>query len=213
MYIPFFLSFLVFIAWSGYEMKKSSRIQEKKEREFWEKENRANNVRRRPTEQLNYVRINPDSFPVIYRLDVPEQDIRSLAGTLKEMEHKDILNLTGKTNTDLKLEYGPANLAFLTECDNNFTLFCRTLNRLGAALVKYHYDAEAVQVYEFAVFHESDVSATYSSLAELYQKNGCPEKIDSLIKEAEKLNSLLKPSIIRNLNQIKDSCQSFRTAK
>ena len=35
-----------------------------------------------------------------------------------------ILNLSGKTNTDLKMEYGPANLPFLTECDNNFINFC-----------------------------------------------------------------------------------------
>ena len=116
------------------------------------------------------------------------------------MKELKILNLSGKTNTDLKLEYGPANLPFLTECDNNFINFCRVTNSLGKELADNGYANAAIGIYEYAVFNGSDVSSSYYELAKLYLQTERKEDIKKLITKAEELNSLLKQSIINKLN-------------
>ena len=47
------------------------------------------------------------------------EEYRSL---LTSLSTQPVVNLTGFTNTDLKLEYGTANITCLTEYDQNYTL-------------------------------------------------------------------------------------------
>ena len=124
MRIPFtfFSLFVIFALWTLFEIHKSKAKQQRKNDEFWERERAANNVRRKPVENLPYINITDDIIPDI---NTDDNQILSLINQLKAMKELKILNLSGKTNTDLKMEYGPANLPFLTECDNNFINFCR----------------------------------------------------------------------------------------
>ena len=60
-------------------------------------------------------------------------------------------------------------------------------------------DALAIEVLEFAVSTGTDVSKSYYLLANLYKETGTPEKIDSLIQQAQTLHSLMKDAIVENL--------------
>lgn len=205
MRFPLFGIFLTFAAWLTYELKKNSRLQRRQNESFWEREHKANQVRRQPLDSLNYISINPESLPVLFRIQTSDADITSLMEQLLAMSDLSIVNLTGKTNTDLKAEYGVANLPFLTECDNNFTKLCRLLNQLGNALNAQQLRSEAIEIFEFAVFHGSDVSTSYDALAKLYLETGTPDKISSLIVQAEQLNSLMKAPILNNLKNLHQS--------
>lgn len=199
MRIPFtfFSLFVIFALWTLFEIHKSKAKQQRKNDEFWERERAANNVRRKPVENLPYINITDDIIPDI---NTDDNQILSLINQLKAMKELKILNLSGKTNTDLKMEYGPANLPFLTECDNNFINFCRVTNSLGKVLAENSYINEAIKIYELAIFSGSDVSSSYNELANLYLQTGRREDISKLITQAETLDSLLKQSIINKLN-------------
>lgn len=74
--------------------------------------------------------------------DNPE--LKKYEETLQSLAGQKILNLGGKTNTDLKLEYGVANLETLCACDENYTTLCRTIYEYAECLKKLGHDAEAV---------------------------------------------------------------------
>jgi thioredoxin-like negative regulator of GroEL len=91
-----------------------------------------------------------------------------------------MLNLAGKTNTDLKLEYGAANLEALTDFDENFTEFVRTVPIYAKELIDAGQTAEAQELLELAVSYRADGSAIYTTLAELYRQAGEDARIQSL---------------------------------
>ena len=75
--------------------------------DFFKRESEANQSRKRDISNLNYIKI-PDNLPFI-KTDISE--ISNAEQNIMNLKDEKILNLTGKTNTDLKLEYGVANLS------------------------------------------------------------------------------------------------------
>ena len=118
---------------------------------------------------------------------------------LRDLSTSRIVNLTGLTNTDLKLKYGTANINILSDYDFHYTNLVTLLQKLAEQLHDSLEDALAVEVLEFAVSTKTDISKSYYLLAELYREMGTPEKIEHLIAQAQNLNSLMKDTIIENL--------------
>mgnify|MGYP004657648237 FL=1 len=199
MKFPFFASFLIFCLWLSYEIHKH-RNQEAKNRDaFWEKEAVANNTRRKSLDHLDYIKIPFDALP----MDTLKEDpvILQCHKTLQELSASPIVNLTGISNTDLKLTYGAPNIDLLSCYDQRYTLLARTLQDWAAALAGKDFPLEAIAVLEFAVSTHTDVSASYKLLSSLYLKQGCPEKIRDLIPVAESLNSGMKKHILSILEE------------
>lgn len=137
------------------------------------------------------------------------EHIAPLSEELAEAEHaicelsgKRILNLTGISNTELRLTYGTMNLDPLTAYDQNFTLLIRSLQKWGALLVSSGNYNDAVTVLSYAVSIGSDIAGTYTLLGRLYKSKGELQKIEELKQSAEQLTTLMKPSIIRDLDQL-----------
>ena len=128
-----------------------------------------------------------------------------LAGTefeLCKLADCRIINLTGISNTELRLTYGTANLDPLTSYDHNFTVLIRTLQKWGALLASVGKKHDAITVLSYAVGIGSDIAATYATLARLYKEQGELSKIEELKVSAEELTTLMKPSILRDLDQL-----------
>lgn len=197
-HFPLFTIFIFFIVWSSYEMHKSTRNDRKNQDDFWNREQTSNNVRRKRIDDSEYITI-PDS---ILNINSSNEDVIKHLASLRELKNKKILNLTGKTSTDIKELYGPANLNYVTECDDNFTSMCQVLSSLGTLLKEEGDLAQAAKVLEFAVNSKSDISSTYLALADIYLSTGNSEKIKDLISTASLLDSLMKDSIIKNLTDL-----------
>lgn len=197
-HFPLFTIFIIFIVWSYYEMHKSTRNDRKTQDDFWNREQTSNNVRRKRIDDSEYITI-PDS---ILNINSSNEDVIKHLASLRELKNKKILNLTGKTSTDIKELYGPANLNYVTECDDNFTSMCQVLSSLGTLLKEEGDLAQAAKVLEFAVNSKSDISGTYLALADIYLSTGNSEKIKDLISTASLLDSLMKDSIIKNLTDL-----------
>ena len=184
-------------------MKRTDREAEKSTRLFWEKEAKANNVRRKPLDDLRYIKIPLDKLPLDTMTEDPE--VADCIDQIKSLSDLKVVNFTGISNTDLKLSFGAANLPALSRFDQNYTLLARALQTLAEYLVRKEQTADAIRVLEFAVETKTDISSTYKLLGDLYRKNGSPEKIDDLIPKAAALNSALSGAIVRSLEEMKNT--------
>lgn len=207
MKFPFLASFLLFTALLTYELHKSRNIEENTMNDFWKKERDANNVRKKNLDSLLYISIPFDRLPMEALSD--REDIKEIHLQLQRLSTQKIVNLTGITNTDLKLTYGTANITALTEYDQNYTLLARTLYQWGRLLFEENLIPQAKQVLQFGIETGTDISGNYKLLATIYQSEGETEKLEELISRASSLNSLMKNSII---NSLKDICHSEESA-
>lgn len=194
--LPYFIIIIILLQ---LVLRKNSKKSEEANEAFWKREAEANNVRRKDISNLDYI-IIPDSLPFV---TCDNYEINRLQNKLISMKDKKILNLTGYSNTDLKIEYGVANLTQLSEYDNNFAVFANTIAALGKALMEAGYETEAVSFLEFGIQSGTDVTSNYIMLAEYYSASNETDKIDKLIITASSLKSLSKDVILRKLEKLR----------
>ncbi len=199
MKFPFLASFIIFILVLSRAIRRSRRQQEKTEQSFWDREAKANSVRKKSLEALNYIRIPFDRLPTHIMEEDPE--VEDALRTLRDLSAQKIVNLTGYTNTDLKLEYGTSNITALMEYDQNYTILVRTLQRWADILWDAGYEAEAASILEFALETQTDISRTYYQLAKYYAAKGELSRIGDLVSDAEKLRSANRDAIVRTLKE------------
>lgn len=176
---------------------RSSRSAKKKQDALWEKEQRANQTRKQDISGLDYIQIPLDTFPVGRYED---EALSSLEQTLQGLSSKKILNLSGISNTDLKLQYGAANLPELSEYDASFTKLARTLTAYGERLSELGHWQDAVCVLEFGVLCKTDVSRNYTLLGSIYREHGFLDKAEALAETVRGMDLLLKDSILKQLS-------------
>lgn len=195
--LPIFSCIIIFCLWLRYELKKSSRQSESNRNSLFEREAKANSTRKKSISTLNYITI---SEKTILFLEINDNKIKKYQNGFNNLIDKKIVNLSGMTNTDLKMEYGVGNFAVLCEADTNFNELVRLLHNYGKRLNELDYISESVEVLEYAISIGSDMSITYKLLTEIYIAKNMSDKIKSLIQSAEQLDSLTKNSILSHLH-------------
>lgn len=195
----FFASFIALILLIAFSVKKQARQTQQKEEAFWSREQRANFVRRKPLDNLKYIKIPLEAFPT-HLLNEDDRVLECIE-ILETLTSQKIVNFTGYSNTDLKLEYGTTNIEILTEYDQNYTLLVRTLQKWADILLEAGHDKDAAVLMEFAVSTETDISRTYYLLADYLVSHGEPAQVDRLVKTAENLRSANRDSILKNLRE------------
>lgn len=135
------------------------------------------------------------------------EELADVESEICKLADSKILNLTGISNTELRLTYGTANLDPLMSYDHNFTQLIRSLQKWGSLLASAGHPEDAVTVLSYAVSIGSDIAGTYAVLARLYKSRGEFGKIEELKSRAEELTTLMKPSILRDLDQLTSQSQ------
>ena len=210
MKFPFFASFVIFIFVLQHNMRKNQKKQEQDESSFWKRESSANDVRKRSLEDLNYVTFSAESFYPLALLDhntcgeflQKNPEVKEILSRFLFLENQKMVNLTEFSNTDLKFKYGVANLNTLTEYDTNYNEFITLLHTYGNIFMNNGYSSQALRIFEYAISIGSDISATYTSCALLYQQQEQWDKLEFLKKEAEKISTSRKDSILRKLKEL-----------
>ncbi len=198
MKMPVLTSVVIFVILLFWFIKRSAKKSRDEMEAFISRENEANSARRQPIDDLPYITIPEELFLIKYNESAKMQEVMRNLVFLKD---KKILNLTGISNTDLKLKYGAANLPELSECDERYTLLVRSLQSFAENLSENGSEQEAIRILEFSISTGSDILGSYTLLAGLYEKAGTPEKINTLKEKAVSLNSLTAPSIMRMLEK------------
>ncbi len=191
--------FIIVIAIVTGASKKWARRQQDATEAFWKRETDANFARRKDISNLPYITIPLDTFPIGI---CQNSELSGYEAALQELGTKQILNLSGESNTDLKLKYGAANLPTLSECDDNFAVLCSTIAAYGECLLTLGYEKEAQTVLEYGISCGTDISKNYLLLGQLYQKHGNSEAVTRLKEHASALNSVMKHSIVGHLNNL-----------
>lgn len=199
MKLPFLASFIIFISALSLLIKRHSRQVSEIHENFWTKEYSSNHVRRKSLDNLDYIKIPLDIFP--YDLLKDHSKVLDCMEIISSLATQKIVNLTGITNTDLKLEYGTANITQLMEYDQNFTLLVRCLNTWAQELYHANYIEKAKAILEFAISISTDVSHSYYLLASIYDANNEKEAVIELSKKASALTSSSGSLIDRTLRK------------
>ena len=198
MKMPVLTSVVIFVILLFWFIKRSAKKSRDEMEAFISRENEANSARRQPIDDLPYITIPEELFLIKYNESAKMQEVMRNLVFLKD---KKILNLTGISNTDLKLKYGAANLPELSECDERYTLLVRSLQSFAECLSENGSEQDAIRILEFSLSTGSDILGSYTLLAGLYEKAGTPEKINTLKEKDVSLNSLTAPSIMRMLEK------------
>lgn len=197
---PIFASVVVFCLWLMFDLHRLRNKEAKKYQNFIDRENEANSTRRKSLDDLQYITIPFNELPMDTLNDDPK--VNEYHQTLRDLSANSIVNLTGFTNTDLKLQYGAPNIDLLTNYDQAYTLLARTLASWGQILFDNGYYNEAKSVLKYAVSTKTDVSSTYILLSKIYKSEGNEDEIRNLIEEASSLKSLSRNTIVRKLEAL-----------
>ena len=193
------LILFIFIFWLQYQIRKSTRKATKDTELFWDKEKQSNLTRRADLSNLNYISLSTTTLP----LDDKEDDtINSYRDTILKLSDKKMLNLTGFTNTQLKTEYGAANMKLLIEYDSNYTILVSMLHKWADRLYEKNFLEDAISVLEYAVSCRTDVTKTYRLLANIYKQRNTPEKIQSLMDTVSNISIPRKEELINDLKTL-----------
>lgn len=198
MKMPFLTIFILFIFALTARLHFSKKKEGDNIKEFWERESLANATRMKDISHLDYITIPYDKLPIHQEIDddILNENLRILL----ELKDSKILNLTGFTNTDLKLEYGAPNITKLTEYDLNYTNLVRSISRIGERYLAHNLNEDAITILEYGISINTDVKLNYDLLAKIYSKDNRYDKIENLRQIATNLNSLSKEPILRMLD-------------
>ena len=194
--------FIILLAIFQFFLKKNTKKHEELNKEFWKRERESNTVRKKDISALNYI-IIPDTLPVPVDYSGSEgNNLKTALNYFYTFKDKKMLNLTGKSNTDLKAAYGAANLDALSEYDENCTQMLKSIIPLATELNKSGLTDEAAAYLEFGISCHTDITQNYIMLGEYYASKGNIDKIQHLVNVAESLDSLTKKNIISRLDSI-----------
>lgn len=195
----FFASFIVFCIWLGYEIHKHRNMEAKNYEAFWDREHAANSTRRKSLDGLNYITIPVETFP--FGLLPGNEQVIEYEQTTRDLAQEPVVNLTGFSNTDLKLEYGAPNIDLLSLYDQRYTTLVCTLQSWAELLYKEGFPEAARILLEFAISTHTDIYASYELLVRIYEENSEKDKIASLLPPAQEIRSLSKKRIIALLEE------------
>lgn len=191
--LPIFIILGSLMAHARHKQKAS---QTKTMEDFLERERLANSTRKQDISGLDYLVLDLSLLPLG---KVNDPALKNLEDTLRELSEKQILNLTGISNTDLKMMYGPANLDTLWECDDNYHSLSQTLLAYAKRYQELGYPGDAIAVLEYALSLKIDLSQIYILLNGLYLQTGTPEKAADIHRALESMDEKFRSYVLNHL--------------
>ena len=187
---------LVFCAWLAYEKNKHTRLQRAESKKFWQREEQANHTRNKDISQLEYFSVDSSTIP---SNTYNSQQIELAKNQIFTDLEKKMIDLSGYSNTDLKLAYGVGNFSLLSTYDANYNTFLLHLSQLATAYRDEEYWDDAENCYHLCLKLGSQKISDYTGLAKTYLATDRPEEVSALISEISNSTMKRKASILKYL--------------
>lgn len=192
-----FVLFVIFLFVFHFRIRSIDEKTEKKDSEFWEKEEYANSIRKK--KELPLFHIDLEDVHFIENADTDEEnEILALQEEVMEFSGLPMMNCENKTNIDLKIEYGPSNLQPIIESEQNFIDFQKTILTLGKKLYDMNKIEESISILEKGVQYGSGYDDNYIILCNLYVQIQEKNRIRDLYTNA------LKNQILHHKKKVVD---------
>lgn len=184
-------------------IRRSNARSRKAHDEFWDRERESYRAPERSTEDLDFIRV-PENLPIHISTDDPQ--IKEYQETLENLTKKDIINLSGISNTDIRMSYGKNNMEELSKADQRYIVLCRSLNNLSAAYMEQEHMTEAEELLEYALSIGCDISSCWTNLGRCYLLREDRDSLQKLLSRAEALSddTVSKREIVSGLKQLSD---------
>ncbi len=193
-----FIWFIIFIVYLAFKRTKQTQNQQNANQSFLERERLANNTRKKDISGLNYLPFTTDRLPDSVSSD---EKLNIIESELKELSNQKIINLSQYSNTDLKLMYGPANLPALSEYDDNYHRLAALFLDYASRQLELCDTSAAIAALEYAAELRIQSSRIYLLLAELYLKQGTPEKINTIRDTVSSMEEPFRRLVLPKLDQ------------
>ena len=195
---PILAIFIIFVIFLSVRYSQTNKAIQEKEEKFWSREEEAEHTPAKDLSTLTYISVPINDFPFG---EVDSEEAAIIEDSLREISEKKMLNLSGKTNTDLKLEYGTANFETMQEIGENFDSLLLLLCDYAKVLIEAGRYPDAITVLEFGGRIGSDISSNYTLLGDCYEFLNQPAKIEALIETVNNMGLLLGRSITKSLKE------------
>ena len=177
---------LVVIIVLGYYRSKVTQSQDNAEKAFWEKELAAGNTRRQDLEKLDYITIPLEQFPLGLNTDAEKE--------LVALSKERIKNFQGLSNTELKLQYGTANLDELSSYESNFIRLQQVVLEYAKELCTADRRADASHILEFMLQNGGDIWSLPPSTSRRAARKRCNISSQPLTKTLPKVPTNPQPN-------------------
>ena len=111
-----------------------------------------------------------------------------------------MVNFGGISNTELKLQYGTANLERLSEYDTNYMDMIALLPKYIEELLDSGETATAQMLLEFAIETKADSRILYKQLSSIYKASNQLDKINHLVSLSQDLPEMTRTLIQKDLS-------------
>ena len=115
-----------------------------------------------------------------------------------------MLNVNGMTNTDIKLEYGAANLEYIAGYGDEFSKMTLLLCDYAKALMEKERFDLAETVLEYGREVRSDISSNYTLLGDCYANGEKWDKLDELVADLPALGLPLQKKVLDYLGTLRN---------
>ena len=166
-------------------IKVGSRNRYKKWNEYLAEDKAANSARRREVEPEFFYKPDLDSLPI---KDDAEEKIKAKQEKVIKLAGNTMVRFPEKrTNVELKMAYGVANLEKVTGYEENYQRYISALVEWAEALIEHNNIEDAVEILEKTVELGSDFRKTYTHLADYYAAKGNSNGLNHLMDRVAEL--------------------------
>lgn len=109
------------------------------------------------------------------------------------------------SNIDLKMKYGSNNFEKVTLYEEHFNGFHRSLFDWATELIAINKKNDAITVLSYAIDFDTNISAVFKTLADLYSENLDKKALNTLKENAEKSHLILKAQTLNYIEKISNS--------
>lgn len=166
-------------------LRSVSKKQKEDMQSFWDREREAAVAPSVNLDSLPYITIPLDKFPLGL---CESEEAAMIEDELKTLATHRLLNLTGKTNTELRLTYGAANIKTMQNIADDFDRVTVLLVDYAKALLEEGHTDGAETVLAFGANEKTDMRSNYTLLADIYEGQGNAAKLRALADIVESLD-------------------------
>lgn len=199
-------SITILILVLNHNIRKNKNKDEKSVKSYLAREDHANSTRRKDLSNLPYIEVPLNTLPLDITLNDEKKQLQ-ISNYIKEiyfLSEKQMLNLIGISNTELKEAYGPSNLELLTVYDQNYSRYIRNLHLLAECIYE-EYPDKAVAVWEYCLSIGTDISGTYALLGKHYADTNNKEDFLKLYDYIPSKTTISGKTIISKLDKLKET--------